>query len=166
MKRASPVILAIALGALVSASKCEPDPPPAEPRATDSAAVGADERLESNRAGSDAGRKAPPGERDLLLAELSSRLDKVQVAGGQVHVVTGGGIALEPLLGMTRSELRSALGAPRACDEGSVAPCQTDDDWFYSFYFLPAGTVGGGPELLLQFDDRGTCVSARWMFTQ
>ena len=48
----------------------------------------------------------------------------------------------------------------------TVAPCQTDDDWFYPFYHLPADMPGGGPELLLQFDDKGTCVGARWMSTQ
>jgi hypothetical protein len=46
-----------------------------------------------------------------------------------------------------------------------VAPCQTNDDWFYSFYHLPEGWLGGGPELLLGFDGQ-VCKSAKWMITR
>ena len=38
-------------------------------------------------------------------------------------------------------------------------------DLFYSFYHLPQGWLGGGPELLLQFQGE-RCVSAQWRFTQ
>jgi hypothetical protein len=47
-----------------------------------------------------------------------------------------------------------------------VAPCVERSDWFYSFYHLPEGWVGGGPELLLHFDGSDFCTTADWRFTQ
>lgn len=176
MKSTGFTVFAAALGVIVSASKCEPDPPPPSPAGA-APAESANETAPAAPTTADAASTSTaPSPRDLLLAELSSRLDQVQIAKPDQRVETGGDIALEPLLGITRAELRAALGAPRTCEKNEVttadgrklpvAPCQTNDDWFYSFYHLPRASVGGGPELLLQFDDRGACVSARWMFTQ
>jgi hypothetical protein len=77
---------------------------------------------------------------------------------------------------MQQDELRKTLGEPNTCTEKPVtdaagnklpvAPCQKDSDWFYSLYYLPSTHVGGGPELLLQFDDQGQCTSSRWVWTQ
>jgi hypothetical protein len=159
MKRANPIAAAI-ICVMALAAKCEDS----EPSKTAPAPTAADPK----------GSVVSP--REQLLAELSSRLDQVQTAKPGQHLKTGGGIDVSPLVGMTRGELRAALGAPSACDEGQitdadgrqvpVAPCQKSSDWFYSFYHLPEGWVGGGPELLLGFDDKGICSSAGWMFTQ
>lgn len=174
MGRPSSTILLVVLCPMLSAPRCDPDPPvlldepgaSAEVEESEPAAVHA----------SDGGGASSTGKRDRLLAELTTRLDRVQTAAPEDQVSTGGGVALEPLLGMSRAELRAALGAPNTCGgnrggetdgrRARVAPCQTGDDWFYSFYHLPEGSVGGGPELLLQFDEKGTCVSARWVLTQ
>jgi hypothetical protein len=164
MKRASSIVFAVALSVAVSGSKCEPDPPADLEDEGVSEVSGEGPAQPSPAGGTVNADGASP--RELLLAELSTRLDRVQTAGSEEQVSTGGGVALEPLLGMTRSELRSALGAPHTCEKDRVAPCQTNDDWFYSFYHLPEGALGGGPELLLQFDQKGTCVSARWVITR
>jgi hypothetical protein len=91
-------------------------------------------------------------------------------------VSRGGDLDVAPVAGMSRDDLRAALGEPGSCVDNPVtdaqgnrrpvAPCQTNDDWFYSFYRLPEGWVGGGPELLLTFDAAGTCTAADWRFTQ
>ena len=174
MKRASLTLFAAAIGLSAAASKCEPDPPAAVDGQTSGAAN--DEGGLGTASPAEVGGAKEADRRDLLLAELSARLDRVQIAGHDEQVSTGGGLALEPLLGTTQSQLRAALGAPHTCrkkqstesdgNRSLAAPCQTDDDWFYSFYHLPAGAVGGGPELLLQFDNEGNCVSARWVLTR
>jgi hypothetical protein len=71
------------------------------------------------------------------------------------------------LVGLSREQIQSALGRPEACNSFFMpAPCEHVDDWFYSFYKLPLGWVGGGQELLLQFDRGGICTSASWRFTR
>ncbi len=46
-------------------------------------------------------------------------------------------------------------------------PCSTGySDAVYTFYRLPPNSRGGGPELLLRFNEKGRCNSTRWEFTQ
>jgi hypothetical protein len=110
------------------------------------------------------------------LRELRAALDDARSASDEDHLSTGGEQPLDMLVGMTRSAIRAALGSPNTCAEDAytdadgqghpVAPCVERSDWFYSFYHLPEGWVGGGPELLLHFDGSDFCTTADWRFTQ
>jgi hypothetical protein len=110
------------------------------------------------------------------LREIRAALDDVRAADADANVSAGTLLRVDALVGMTRDAIRAALGEPSTCEEDvafdsqgngfPVAPCRTHQDWFYSFYHLPEGWVGGGPELLLQFAANDVCASARWLHTQ
>jgi hypothetical protein len=70
------------------------------------------------------------------------------------------------LVGQSRSQIKSSLGTPNVCGTVMPAPCEHQGDWFYSFYKLPTGWLGGGPELFLTFGKDDICSSAKWVFTQ
>ena len=111
-----------------------------------------------------------------LFAELRALLDHVAAAPpGEVVDVRALDISLLP--GATRSELLEALGQPDYCIEKEVlgeggntrpiVPCRPgNDDLVYSFYRLPANSLGGGPELHLTFGDGGKCNASHWIHTQ
>ena len=119
---------------------------------------------------------AAPASLPAPLRELRAALDDARSASSDQSLTTGGEQPLDALVGMTRDGIRDALGEPATCteivwfdDDGRghpVAPCTSHADWFYSFYHLPEGWVGGGPELLLQFDADGSCTTALWQYTQ
>jgi hypothetical protein len=56
------------------------------------------------------------------------------------------------LVGTSRADIINALGQPNGLG--------------YSFYTLCEDCVGGGPELLIQFNSAGVVSSVRWMHTQ
>jgi hypothetical protein len=69
---------------------------------------------------------------------------------------------LAPLIGLTKREITAELGTPD-CDAGQKGrPCWYGVDALYSFYHLPSGWVGGGPELVLMFDVDEHCTAAEW----
>lgn len=70
------------------------------------------------------------------------------------------------LIGLTRTDIRSGLGTPEMCDTPMGGPCSNKVDWYYSFYRLPKRWFGGGPELLLKFDEDDICTSANWEQSQ
>jgi len=164
MKTETKVLVTLVFALTIAARCDEGDSERAEPSAASTTA-----------AEKSAAVKSDTGARESLLSELASRLDQVQTAKPGDRVITGGDIDLGPLVGMTQAEIRTALGAPRACHEKEVtddqgrqlpvAPCESADDWFYSFYHLPEGWLGGGPELLLRFDGK-VCKSAEWKTTR
>ena len=115
---------------------------------------------------------AAPAPRDpgpaALLADLRSRLERVRSAADDAHV-TENPVDAAALVGMHRDMVMRALGEPRGCaaENGALtpAPCEHATDVFYSFYHLPEGSVGGGPEMLVRFEgDRVSQVL--WRFTQ
>ncbi|HWO10440.1 MAG TPA: hypothetical protein VNN80_13200 [Polyangiaceae bacterium] len=61
------------------------------------------------------------------------------------------------LIGMTKAEIRAALGQPF---ENPL------NHWTYSFYKLPPGVAGGGPELSLYFDPSERCEKAFWEYSE
>ncbi|MBI5490253.1 MAG: hypothetical protein HY905_23155 [Deltaproteobacteria bacterium] len=119
---------------------------------------------------------AAPASLPAPLRELRAALDDARTATSDQSLTTGGEQPLDVLVGMTRDGIRDALGEPSTCTDvvwfdaagrgHPVAPCSSHADWFYSFYHLPEGWVGGGPELLLQFDADGSCTAAAWHYTQ
>ena len=56
------------------------------------------------------------------------------------------------LVGTSRADIINALGEPNGLG--------------YSFYSLCEDCIGGGPELLIQFNSAGVVNSLRWMHTQ
>ncbi len=110
-----------------------------------------------------------------LLGRLRKRLDNLAAAPGTAYVAEGFAYALDPLLGATRGELLRVLGEPFSCGRAARdlpdnprqrGPCRPEAGYVYRFYRLPRGSLGGGPELRLSFDDKGRCSIAEWVFTQ
>jgi hypothetical protein len=100
-------------------------------------------------------------ERESVLAEYRRALDRVP---SERDVPRPKGDP-DLLVGLTRERIRQVLGEPHDCSKLS-APCESRDDWFYSFYALDEGTDGGGLELLLRFDGSGKCTAARWDYSE
>jgi hypothetical protein len=72
---------------------------------------------------------------------------------------------LTPLNGITRADLLAALGPPTFCTLANV-PKGPDCSSHYntwSFYRLPASTLGGGPELSCELDQAQRCEGVRWV---
>lgn len=61
--------------------------------------------------------------------------------------------------GVSCEEIFTPFGRPEYCDEATMGA-------EISFYQLPAYWIGGGPELVLHFDEDGYCDGAHWCFTQ
>ena len=128
-------------------------------------------------AGGRAGQAAPG-----ILNSLRQRLDRVALARQRgerfdISDLEPTFVNVTPLVGLSRQALLDTLGAPtvncrRTLDSlatkppSLVAPCRAADDLAYSFYALPRGFGGGGPELLLEFDGGERCARARWFRTQ
>ena len=77
------------------------------------------------------------------------------------------------LVGVSRSDLLGALGQPGFCTgpKNQIAlwsdpMCRAPVGFGYSFYRLCEDCVGGGPELLIQFDSAGATSLLRWVATQ
>lgn len=155
-------LLAVAVGASAASSGC------GAPTAGRAPTAGTPEAAGSRAAEPETGAAPAAEGRAALLSELRSRLDEVRMAEPEVHLERGGDLDVSPLVGATGDEIRAVLGEPLQCMayEVLVAPCQDPSDWFYSFYHLPAGSRGGGPELLLRFDGGEVCTSASWAFTE
>lgn len=102
------------------------------------------------------------------LADLRARLDRVRAAPSDANVrEVSGSERTDVLIGMTRAQVRAALGEPQICEDDFFGRgCRTRGDWFYSFYHLPRGSRGGGPDLLLRFDGSDTCIRAEWRFSR
>lgn len=118
-----------------------------------------------------------------VLVDLRERLERARASDADEPVTTGPA-SVEGLVGTHRGVIENALGAPSECEMGTQtvcpggggpcvdeeravpAPCEGPDDVFYSFYHLPEGWVGGGPELLLRYDAAGRCTHAVWRFTE
>ena len=100
------------------------------------------------------GRESPAQLR--LLEKLRHRRERYSYADFPKVAVTG-------LAGLTKAEVRAALGAPSLCYRPS--DCDRATRWWISFYAQLEG-VGGGPELVLYFDSRGVCTQAEWAMSQ
>lgn len=122
--------------------------------------------------------------RGRALAVLRAALDRARAARPEEHVTTGP-VDATVLVGMSRSAIVRALGTPGQCRvapqticdpnmrpvqcreemRAQPAPCTSGTDLFYSFYHLPQGWRGGGPELLLRFQGE-RCIAAEWQLTE
>jgi hypothetical protein len=82
----------------------------------------------------------------------------------------------DALIGATRARVLSELGDPAGCgrweaspDQGKrwiEMPCAEARRLGYAFYYLPKRYTGGGPQLVLAFDDSGVCTAASWTKTR
>jgi hypothetical protein len=98
-----------------------------------------------------------------LLGTLRTRRAEVARARPEEQVDRGGDFDLKELIGLTQTDIESALGEPEEC--GTELPvggkCRTNT-WEYVLYHLPETSLGGGTMLVLQFDIAGRCNYARW----
>lgn len=109
---------------------------------------------------------AAPVDRAALLTQLRAQLAELAELEVDEPVRRWSNVDVSPLAGMTRDELRAALGTPESCADIGGAPCETEEDWFYAFFRLPPHARGGGPNVLLSFDADGVCTAARWQHTR
>jgi hypothetical protein len=79
------------------------------------------------------------------------------------------------LLGASREAILNGVGHPRWCHPvepevrfipWSEPACGAAATWGYSFYRLPKGSKGGGPELVLEFGPSGAVTTAWWWGTK
>jgi hypothetical protein len=111
---------------------------------------------------------AEPSAADVLVA-LRVSLDRVRAVAPDDTIRLGEPLDVSALAGATQEEIREALGEPETCENDmQFAPCIGGDptNWFYSFYHLQTGSLGGGPELLLEFSADGRCTRASWAHTR
>ncbi len=100
------------------------------------------------------------------LGPLGDALVRVRRAPRSVGLTVDPMPAVDGVVGRQRHEIEGALGTPHACPDTVTAPCSSTDQVFYSFYVLPTGTRGGGPELVLRYDERRVCREARVIQTR
>jgi hypothetical protein len=117
-----------------------------------------------------------------LLNTLRQQLERVALARSRnerfdIRDLNAAPVDVTSLVGVSRKTLSDALGVPSVdCRQtpvtspdlspARIAPCRSENDLAYSFYALPRNWVGGGPELLLEFNARDECVRASWVSTQ
>jgi hypothetical protein len=94
---------------------------------------------------------------------LRTNRARVKSARPDQQVDTGREINVQELVDVERSIIQKELGPPDQCDLLGNAPCPVAKHWYYDFYHLPEGSVGGGSALSLTFDDANRCVVATWM---
>lgn len=109
----------------------------------------------------------PPGEGGAgPLGALGDALVKVRRAPRSARFEVSPLPPIGALVGRRRSEIEGFLGTPWVCTDTTTAPCKSTSQVFYSFYELPLGSVGGGPELLLTYDATSTCTDATFARTR
>ena len=115
--------------------------------------------------------QAQPGAATRLLNALEHRLDAIPTTGSEPYQTASPLPDLQPLVGLTLSRIERSLGPTQTCRRQTLdgreywSPCQTANGRYYSFYRLPAGWVGGGPELVLELRGR-TVLRAHWIRTR
>ena len=73
---------------------------------------------------------------------------------------------VKPLVGLTRDRIVAALGPPDVCPHANGSPCGFGVAVVYALFYLPDTSLGGGPNLALDFDERGVCTFAKWVLTK
>jgi hypothetical protein len=103
----------------------------------------------------------PAVEKSLsTLAPWGDALVAVRRASAQMEFVADPLPDPTLLIGANRNDIDSVLGTGRGCGTGQPsAPCQKAKQIFYAMYKRPL-SPGGGPELLITFDDAGRTCSA------
>ena len=109
----------------------------------------------------------PPGEGGAgPLGALGDALVKVRRAPRSTRFEVTPLPPTVALLGKSRGEIEGFLGTPWVCADTTTAPCKNTNQVFYSFYELPVGAVGGGPELLLTYGAKSICTDATFVRTR
>jgi hypothetical protein len=105
---------------------------------------------------------APAPDPKPALDALRAGLEKVRATKGKDVFEVKDVPKVDALVGQSRDTIETALGKPTVCTGKAQpsAPCQSADDVFYSLYKLADGARGGGPELLLTYDEDAFCTRA------
>jgi hypothetical protein len=109
--------------------------------------------------------ESPEKTRANLLGKLGECLKEVSIERPSPCLK----LDLSPLNGIAREDILRALGPPTFCTLPVYVPKGPDCPSHYnqwSFYRLPQGTIGGGPELTCDVDQIGHCAAVRWVGSQ
>ena len=93
------------------------------------------------------------------LDELRAQRSRLKSAAGPRPVDPPPTVDVRVLVGIGRDRIQGALGPPESCDQPTCADARS---WYYEFYYLPEGWIGGGTALFLTFDGSGRCAHASW----
>jgi hypothetical protein len=113
-----------------------------------------------------------PQRRMALLHQLRNCLDKVPAQGDEGYTSPCANMKVSILSGISRADLISGLGRPQWCigkDQGGWPvgdDCPLEAIPVWSFYQLPRGHAGGGPELSCIPDKERRCRKVIWMMSQ
>jgi hypothetical protein len=110
--------------------------------------------------------QAPALEAPALLEELRARLDRVRAAPSDKYVDSTPDLDVSALAGLSAERIAAALGRPNVCEHPGGAPCDERGDWFYAFYQLREGSLGGGTNLWLRLGPDGRCTAASWRMSE
>lgn len=120
----------------------------------------------------------PPGappigpDGDELLVKLKHCLREVRSARAESFTSPCATLDVTALIGIPIGQLKKRLGAPGISSDDNVhAPRDPSSleppyEARWAFYKLPAGALGGGPELQCVSPDRATCRKVRWVETE
>src|SRR5262245_531073 len=108
--------------------------------------------------------------RAVILAELRKCRDALPVESNTPFSSPCANRDVSALDGVSKAEIESALGRPDlVASSGSVTSAQGAYEraatWSYSFYRLPVDYLGGGPELLFEFNSNDVA-RAKWVHTE
>jgi hypothetical protein len=103
------------------------------------------------------------------LKKLHDCFSELRKQGKSNYVSPCSSMTLTNLSGIHLDVLTAALGAPTFCTKPhtiDAVPSKACVAPAWSFYYLPKGWVGGGPELVCSTDDSMTCGHVEWVDTQ
>jgi len=103
---------------------------------------------------------------DDLLAQLRSDLHSVRASKSTEPVASKVQPDVKTLVGLRQTQIHVVLGDPDACVKPKNGSCLGSSEWTYSFYRLPPGWRGGGPELVLSFDEDLGVRLAAWLYSR
>lgn len=160
--------LLAASAALFAFACTTPEPAPQKATSSQPATASASQSaLAASATAPDAPTDAPPPDPKPVLDALRAGLEKVRATKGKESFELKEIPPVDALVGQSRDAIETALGKPSPCEaNGKPAPCQSKDDVFYSLYKLADGMRGGGPELLLTYDEDAFCTRAERTHTR
>jgi len=110
----------------------------------------------------------PPATR-VLMERLADEIARVRAPAGAAIRAPADWRSwdLTRLVGIDRATLVAAFGPPfDACPAADGIRCTFGAALVYDVYRLGLGELGGGPHVVLDFDQHGICSRARWLLTK
>lgn len=102
---------------------------------------------------------------DDLVAFLGDQMASTRIRGEDRRIAIEK-VDVSALEGVTRWTLLGSLGIPDNCSRDAIKECAAQTFWVYRFYYIPPGSVGGGPELWLEFDVNDQVHATAWQVSR